>query len=168
MAATVGSLSLLADPATAQQLTVHDPAGDAVDHGLDLTRITVRNLDHKVVAKVHFVESVRGNLIISLDPRHATGLRMVSEYRPTGHTRNLVVPGAFTDKHGGEQPAPTRCKGFTVAWSAARPMATLSMPSRCLHRGNFGALRFAALTEKGPDSDYAPGESGSSAWIPRG
>jgi hypothetical protein len=38
-----------------------------------------------------------------------------------------------------------------------------------MHRGNYGAVRFAVLTERVADSDYAPDtKSGSSAWIPRG
>jgi hypothetical protein len=115
---------------------------------------------------------VRGDLIISIDPRGGRGLRLVSEYRPTAHTRNVVVAGAFTDRHLADQPRFLACKGFRVRWSADVPVATLRMPSRCLDGADYGAIRFAALTERGADSDYAPddstGEIGSSRLVPRG
>src|SRR4051794_36622465 len=69
-------------PASAQDLTGHDPAGDAAGPGLDITKVVYRNLDHRVVARVRFAEAVPGDLIVSVDPRGGTGLRLVSEYRP--------------------------------------------------------------------------------------
>jgi hypothetical protein len=161
--------SLLASPALAAQVTVQDPAGDAANRGLDITRVSVRNLDHAVVVKVRFVESVRGDLIVSIDPRRATGLRLVSEHRPGGETRNAVVAGAFTDRKMPEETKTSACRGFRVTWRADAPVVRVRMPSRCLHGGDYGAIRFAALTERGGDSDYTPEtRSGASRWIPRG
>jgi hypothetical protein len=172
VATMVSAACLVASPASAQQVTVHDASGDAANHGLDITSVRVRNLDHKIVTTVSFARSVRGDLIVSIDPRRATGIRLVSEYRPVGHTNNLVVAGAFTDKHQGGKTRVVKCKGFHVTWSPDTPTATLRLPAHCLHGGDYGAIRFGVLTERGSDSDYAPqtpsGDLGSSAWIPRG
>jgi hypothetical protein len=161
--------SLVASPALAAQVTVQDPAGDAANRGLDITRVSVRNLDHSVVVKVRFVESVRGDLIVSIDPRRASGVRLVSEHRPGGETRNAVIAGAFTDRKMPEAANASACRGFRVTWRTDAPVARLRMPSRCLHGGDYGAIRFAVLTERGGDSDYTPETtSGASRWIPRG
>lgn len=169
MTLAAAAASLFASPAFAAQVTVQDPDGDAANRGLDITRVTVRNLDHSVVVKVRFVESVRGDLIVSIDPRRARGLRLVSEYRPGGQTNNAVIAGAFTDKGGSEEPKTLACRGFRVNWRSDAPVATVRMPSRCLHGGDYGAIRFAVLTERGGDSDYTPEtNSGASRWIPRG
>ncbi len=170
--ATIVSVVLGAAPAVAQQTSVDDAPGDASNHDLDITRVTVQNLDHSVVVKVRFVASVRGDLIVSLDPRQDRGLRMISEYDPVGHTDNFLLGRAFTDHRGGQDAVP--CKGFRVRWSADEPTVTMRMPSHCLAGGDYGAVRFAALTEgaSGGDADGAPqrpnGDVGSSAWVPRG
>jgi hypothetical protein len=45
----------------------------------------------------------------------------------------------------------------------------MSLPAACLNSGNYGAVRFAVLTERESDTDYAPGSpTTSSPWIPRG
>ena len=48
----------------------------------------------------------------------------------------------------------------------------LRMPSGCLHHGDFGAVRFAVLTEGargGGDTDDAPdARRGVTPWLPRG
>lgn len=167
---TVAALSLASAPALAAQQTVHDPTGDASAHGLDIVAATVRNLDRAVVVRVRFAKAVRGDLIVSVDPRGGRGLRLVSEYRPTAHTNNVVMAGAFTDKHVPKNPGPLACKGFRVTWSAETPTVRMRMPSHCLHAGDYGAVRYAVLTEeRGGDSDYAPDtKRGASGWIPRG
>lgn len=171
--AALGALSAVAAPAMAAEATVHDHTGDAATHGLDIVRATVRNLDHAVVVRVRFVRAVRGDLVVSVDPRRARGLRLVSEYRPVGHTRNLVVAGAFSDKADTGQTTPVTCPGYRVAWSADAPVVRLRLPAACLHDGNYGAIRFGVLTEDttGSDSDYAPSpheRTAFSPWVPRG
>ncbi|MCW2845672.1 MAG: hypothetical protein JWN22_3588 [Nocardioides sp.] len=170
MAATVGTLTLMSTPAQAQVGSVVDPAGDASGSGLDIVSASVKNLDHTIVARVRFVESVRGDLVVSIDPRGARGVRLVSEYRPVAHTESFVLPGAFTDGSGDD--TAVDCPGFRVHGSAERPVARLELPSSCLQDGDFGAIRFAVLTERRGDTDYAPekadGDLGSSSWIPRG
>lgn len=163
------ALTAPALPASAQRVTVADPAGDATEPGLDIVSATFRNRDRAVVARVAFTEAVRGDLIVSVDPRGATGLRLVSEHRPRRTTRNYIVPGSFTDL----APRPAiRCRGFRVVWNTEIEVARMRMPSRCLHYGNYGALRFAVLTERRNDTDYAPemppGEPDATGWVRRG
>lgn len=159
---------LAAAPASAAHLTITDPRGDRMGHGLDITGATLRNLGHRIVVDVEFVRSVRGDLIVSVDPRHARGVRMVSEYDPVGHTRNVVLDGAFSNHDVGEEPARIPCHGFRVRWSPDEPTARLIMPARCLDGGDYTAVRYAVLTERRSDTDYAPGESGESPWVQRG
>lgn len=161
-------LALVAAPASAQSLTTPDPTDDTLGKGLDMTRIKVVNRDYAIVVKTTFVKSVRGEMIASIDPRKAHGLRLVSDYRPKGETKNFVVAGAFTDKGGGGDIV--KCKGFRVRWSTEEPTVTMKLPSRCLRDGDYGAVRAAFLTEgpKVSDVDYAPNEGESTDWIPRG
>jgi hypothetical protein len=166
VATSLTALVVGASPASAQQLTIADPAGDAANGGPDITDVTFRNLDNAVRVTVTFVRTMRGNMIVSVDPRHATGVRMVSEYRPAGHTTNVVLPHAFTDRQPGRGAEP--CRGFRVRWSPDAPTATFRMPSRCLHDGDYGALRFVVLTEHGSDSDFAPSTPRGTDWVPRG
>jgi len=169
--AIAAAITLLAGPAVAQRAAVSDPAGDAAGPGLDFTRVGVSNRDDRIVVRARFVQARRGDLIVSIDPRGASGVRLISEYRPNGTTTNYVVPGAFTARTAG---APTvACPRFTVVWRPARDLARLSMPSKCLHKGDYGAVRFAFLSERaGGDTDYGPatedGELSSSRFIPRG
>lgn len=159
-----------AGSASAQRLAVEDDAGDASRAGLDITRAVVSNRDYSVVVRVDFDELARSDLIVSIDPRRARGVRLISQYRPRGTTRNFVVRGAFTDK--GDGGGRVRCPGFRVTWDAADGSAILRLPDRCLNKGRYGAVRFSVLTERDADVDWAPendeGGVASSAWIPRG
>lgn len=168
--ATVAT-ALIAVPATAQQLAVDDATGDASRSGLDITSATVANRDSGILATVSFAEVKSGRLIVSIDRRRGRGVALVSTHRP-GPDRDFVVRGSFTDKKIGRRLA---CRGFSVTWDDKADTARLRLPARCLHRGNYGAVRFAVLTEQrtgGGDVDYAPqtrqGDIGSSAWVPRG
>lgn len=102
---------------------------------------------------------------MSVDQRGGTGLRLVSEHDPAGETTSYVLPNAFTDLRARE----ARCPGFRARWFDDRPVVRMVMPSRCLDSGDYGAIRFAVLTERGDDTDYAAGDPGDgSVWIPRG
>ena len=114
---------------------------------------------------VRFADDVRGDVIVSVDQRGGTGLRLISEHDPAGETTNYVIPGAFTDRRA----EGVRCPGFRARWLEDRPVVRMAMPSRCLDSGDYGAIRFAVLTERGDDTDYASGvPDEGSAWIPRG
>lgn len=167
---TTAALTSLAAPAMAQEAAVSDPAGDATNGGLDFVRVQVDNRDDKIVVRARFVEARPGDLIVSVDPRRKHGLRLVSDQRPGGETRSYVLPGAFTDRSAGASGA--QCPGFRVSWSAEKDLARMVLPSTCLQDGNYGAIRFQFLSERGSDSDFGPetqdGELGTSRWIPRG
>ena len=168
LALAVAAVMAVAAPAAAQQRSITDPAGDADNPGLDITGATVHNRDHAVVATVRFTELVRGDLIVSVDPRGARGVRLVSRYTGDGPGRTILVAGAFTDR-GDFSERPVRCRGLEADWSVEKSTATLRMPARCLHHGRYGAVRFAVLTERGADTDFAPDRrSGVSGWIARG
>jgi hypothetical protein len=163
--ATVSALVLVAAPSQAQELRVTDPQGDGANKGLDIVAARVDNADDRVVARVRFADDVRGDVIVSVDQRGGTGLRLISEHDPAGKTRNYVIPGAFTDRRA----EAVRCPGFRARWLEDRPVVRMAMPSRCLGSGDYGAIRFAVLTERGDDTDYASGvPDEGSAWIPRG
>lgn len=170
LVALLAPIAVLAGPAQARSLGVPDPAGDAANGGLDFTRVTVINRDRVIVVRATFVKARLGDAIISIDPRGQTGLRLVSEYRPHRTTRSYVLPGAFSDlRDGGD---PVTCRKLTVTWRPAKDLVRMSLPSRCLQGGDFGAVRFSFLSELGADTDYGPESSGDeigvSAWIPRG
>ena len=164
-AATVLGVLLVAPPSDAQQLRVTDPAGDAAGPGLDIVAARVDNRDYRVVARVRFAKDVRGDVIVSLDRRHGKGLRMVSRHRPAGQDKGFVLAGAFTDKGSG---ADVKCPGFRAGWRGDQPVVRMSLPAHCLNSGAYGAIRFAVLTERRGDTDYAPEPKGSSRWLPRG
>ena len=165
--AVVLAALLLAAPAHADDLTVEDPSGNGSDpRGLDVTSATLHNRGDRIVVDVAFAEAGRGDLIVSIDPRRARGVRLVSEYRPVSHTRNYVVAGAFGDRRPGHRAVD--CRGFRVRWSPEEPTVRLVLPARCLRDGEYDEVRFAVLTERGADDDYAPGEQGASGWVARG
>lgn len=158
---------LAAAPARADQVGLDDPAGDReTKRGLDITGATLRNLGDRIVVVVDFRSSVRGDLIVSVDPRRARGIRLVSEYRPVEHTRSYVLQGSFSD--GAPGGARVQCRGFRVRWSADEPTVRLVLPARCLRHGDYDELRFAVLTERGEDTDWAPEDTGASPWVARG
>jgi len=170
VAITVGALLSWLPSAHAQSLTLTDPAGDTSRSGLDITTVKVRNRDHAVIAKVSFVDAVRGDLIVSLTARHGPGVRIISKHRPQAGDSTFLLPGSFA-KAGARLP----CRGLTGAWDDDLETVKVRMPSRCLAEGNYGAIRFAVLTEPakgGGDVDCAPeranGDISHSAWIPRG
>ncbi|MDN4174175.1 hypothetical protein QWY28_14525 [Nocardioides sp. SOB77] len=167
--ATTALLALAASPAHAATLRLDDPEGDAGGaKRLDVVGVTIRNDDDRVVVRVAFAEERNGDLIVSIDPRGARGLRLVAEKRGEpggdGAIGQQVLPGAFTDTTTG--PSPVTCDSYRLTW--AGDVARMVMPSDCLHDGDYGAIRVAVLTENGADSDYAPGEQGATRWIARG
>jgi hypothetical protein len=150
-------------PATAQALTLTDPAGDNAGRGLDITQVTVLNRDNAITTRVQFARVMRGDLIVAVETRNGRGAYLISEHRPVRGDRDRAVT-----TNG------KRCRGFTVTWNADAKSANMRMPARCLRGGNFGAVRLFALTEDdASDIDMAPNVDGNqqmswSAWVPRG
>jgi hypothetical protein len=155
--------------ASAATIALDDPVGDAGGaKRLDLTRVTVANDDHRVVVRVVFADDRPGDLIVSIDPRRALGLRLIAQKRAGRDGDDVisqrVLPGAFTDAT--TRSGTVTCDGYRLRWSGT--VARLVMPSRCLHGGDYGAVRIAVLTENGSDSDYAPETKNATSWIARG
>ena len=147
-----------AAPASAQQLTVADPPGDS-SSGLDILGVTVRNADQAIVAELTVDDATRrGDIVVSVDPRSAGGVRLVTEFRPTRHSDVYLVRKAFTDHAQGHKQIPCAGLQLNQGTSSAGATITLRMPSTCLHDGNYGALRFGVLIEdpSGGDRDWAP------------
>ncbi|MGZ5399421.1 MAG: hypothetical protein ACXWDM_05360 [Nocardioides sp.] len=165
--AALALVAALTAPAQAAVGIIQDPVGDAVGNGLDITRAALDNRDDQIVVRVRFDALKRSDLIVSVDPRGAQGLRMISEYRPKGQTENYLVPFAFSNRGAG--PDDLDCPGYRVRWDTDTERAILRLPSSCLQDGDYGAVRFAVLTERGADADYAPENRREvSAFIARG
>ena len=168
---SVLSLLVLAAPAAnAERLALDDPVGDAANDKLDITRASLDNRDYRLVARVTLAEMERGDVIVSVDRRKGNGLRLVASRAADGSVRGRVLPGAFTDGRAGDD---RTCDRVAVAWDDDASKVTLRLPSRCWNAGDYGAVRFAVLTERGAgDRDWAPenadGEIGASAWVARG
>jgi hypothetical protein len=162
----------LTAPAHAQEVEIVDPAGDAANPGLDVTSVTLNSLDRTIVVTATFTKVRRGDLIVSIDPRGRDGVRLVSERAKDGTTTDAVLPGAFTDKGIQEEPAALDCPGYRVSWVPKQKRVQLVLPASCLNGGNYGAVRFGYLTERGADTDFGPqDEDGfltATDWIPRG
>jgi hypothetical protein len=162
----VGALLTATSPAHAQQLAVDDAAGDILDPGLDITKVTFHNRDRAVVANFEFVSDRRGTVIVFVKARHGSNVRMVSQHPAEGPDKTLFLAGR---KVG-------HCEGLSTDWDRRAATLKMRMPSRCLDEGNYGAIRNWALIEgyrsQSSDVDYAPeGPRGSlrvTDWIARG
>ncbi len=164
-AAVVMTMSFAA-PAQAGISTITDNAGDAGGPArLDIVAVKVNNAEGRIVTRVRFAERVAGSVIVSVDPRDAKGVRLVAIRKKDGTRRSYLLPGAFTNRDDPGSAVTCRGKDMKVRWRAKA--VRLVLPSACLHEGEYGAIRFAVLTENGSDSDYAP-HTGASRWLPRG
>jgi hypothetical protein len=164
------TLLLLAAPAAhAQRIALDDPVGDASNGKLDITRVSLANRDYRLVAKVRLAEMERGRVIVSVDRRRGKGIRLVAHRRADDSVRARVLAGAFTDRVRGSD---FTCGRFAVTWDEDASRVTLRLPSRCWNDGDYGAVRYAVLTERPGDSDWAPatddGGIGTSPWVARG
>lgn len=148
VAAALLAAAVLAVPGTAQarQSTVTDVAGDTAEPGLDFTSVTMRNGDRAVAFTLQFARDRRGDVIVNVKPRHRPPALIVSRHRRQGPDK------LFFSSRGEHQ-----CRRLSSRWNRRDATLTLRLPARCLHGGNYGALRFWALTENDArDVDYAP------------
>ena len=158
-------------PAVAQQVEVVDKPQDNEVPGLDIVTVNAQNNDRAVEVTVTFSRVLRGDLFVSVRARGTNdGVRIVSKRRPQTGDETYLLPGSFGGRGGA-----IRCRDLTGTWDPNAETMELRMPSRCLVRGNYGAVRFSVLTEQAggaADVDWAPedvtGEIDSTAWIPRG
>ena len=164
--AVVAGVLGVAGPAQARQVVVSDQAGDTTEPGLDITSATFRNRDRAIVATLTFVRDRPGAVIVGVRARKGPSVGIVSRH----HRHGADEVFAFSRRSGG-----AACSRVTSDWSRARATVTLRLPARCLNKGNYGAVRFFALTEEakgGADVDYAPqqpgGDDARTPWVPRG
>src|ERR1700754_2996686 len=153
-------LVALATPAQAASIGFTDPAGDGeAGPRLDITDVVVHNRDHRIVVETSYAQVSRGHLVVFLHARGTRGsIRVVSLHRPAGEDNNFVL-GQRKD-----------CAGLRVMWDAEADTSRVSLPSRCLHGGDYGAVRAWLLTEEssGSDADFAPARPKQADWVARG
>lgn len=151
--------------ATAQTISIDDPAGDGLKgRKLDITSVKVANRDHSIVTRVSFVRAAVGDLAIyygARGDRRTDVARVVSVHRPRGTTNTFeTVDGA--------QP----CTRLSVTWNHDNDTVTVRLPSRCFRAGNYGAVHVRVITEIGSDADIAPKNSAGgwrwTRWVRRG
>nr|CAA9358476.1 MAG: hypothetical protein AVDCRST_MAG46-3104 [uncultured Nocardioidaceae bacterium] len=154
----------VAAPAHADRMTVADEAGDTAAPGPDITSVSVRNLDRGVSVTLTFARDRPGEIFVGLQSRHHRPSIIFSSHRRTGpdDTDFFTRP---------DHP----CHRLTSDWDRRAATMQLRLPARCLHDGNYGALRIVAVTEGhrgGEDVDFAPqdrnGDPAWSDWVPRG
>ena len=172
----------LVSPAYAAVDFARDRVGDASsarnEKPMDITRVFVDNRDRQVVVRVDFDKPAFGSLIVSVDPRGGEGVRLISQHRRASADQpdeDFVLPHAFTDTASddpsNDEPVATDCPRFRVAWNDRSTQARMVLPSTCLNGGDFGAIRYAVLTEtpRNGDSDFAhAGRASNTDWVRRG
>jgi hypothetical protein len=132
--------------------------------GLDIRGMSFANRDHAIVTTLTFKRDRRGVALVGIRTRRGKLTTTIeSRHRRHGLDHTFVQQGA-------------PCKHVTARWQRRPAQVTIRLPARCLHKGDFGALRMAsATTLLSNDSraiDYAPQRRDGSVlftdWIPRG
>lgn len=138
----------LAPAASAAELTVTDPSRDNTANGLDIVSGVLENGDNTLSGTVSFRTDRDGALIVGLKAHDRGLIRVVSKHREGGGSRSVLI-----DNDGR-----VNCDGLVVRWNAKAGSARFSVPSTCLWKGNYGAVRPWFLTEgldSGSDIDVA-------------
>ncbi len=161
--ASVLAVALSASPVQARHLSVTDAGRDTWRTGLDITGVQIGNNDQAVVAQVRLANAVRGRVIVSVEARRGSGLRLLHLHRPGRRDRTAVMRGPLMLL---PQSACPRASG---TWHARTRSVTLRLPSRCLDAGQYGAVRISVLTERprGADVDAAPQKSNRQPTVTR-
>jgi hypothetical protein len=156
----VGALSVgltlgLVPAAHAATETLTDVANDQLRPGLDIIGVVVANGDYAVTVTMNFRTDRNGYAVVGLKARDRGLLRVVGRHDADGADRDFLL-----DADGR-----VRCAGLTSSWGAGT--VTLTVPSTCLWRGSYGAVRAPWLLTEGQghaDVDVA----GPTHWIARG
>lgn len=125
------------------------------------------------LTRVRFVEATVGELYIQYwlrgpgGPENAVGAIARSVGRLGRVDRNRI------ELWNGPRHRIIDCRRLVITWDHERNRVDVSFPSRCLAKGNFGALRVRVIVEYGGiDMDVAPktadGEWRWTRWIRRG
>lgn len=156
----VGALSVgltlgLVPAAHAATETLTDVANDQLRPGLDIVGAVVANDDDAMTVTMNFRADRDGYAVVGLKGRERGLLRVVGRHDVNGADRDFLL-----DADGR-----VRCAGLTSTWDATT--VTLTVPSTCLWRGNYGAVRAPWLLTEAlghADVDVA----GPTRWISRG
>lgn len=156
----VGALSVgltlgLVPTAQAADETLTDVANDQLRPGLDIIGAVVTNDDYAVTVTMNFRADRNGYAVVGLKARDRGLLRVVARHDVDGADRDFLL-----DAEGR-----VRCAGLTSSWAATT--VTLTVPSTCLWRGSYGAVRAPWLLTEAlghADVDVA----GPTRWISRG
>jgi hypothetical protein len=154
---SITTLVVASPPAVAADLVRTDPAHDTERPGLDIVSAAVTNTDHEVTALIGFATDRRGTTVLGLATDDRAVHRVVYTNDGYGH-EGITLLG-----RGGARP----CPRMTGTWEASGPLLRISVPSTCLWRGRFGAIRAWVSTERlntGLDVDRLA----RSVRIPRG
>ncbi|WP_243057588.1 hypothetical protein [Nocardioides sp. SR21] len=169
----VTALALSAAPAGAAQVTVPDPQGDSPEAPLDLLGFTASNNDLHLRIELTVEDATRdGDLFVNVKPRQGDGVRIVSRFRPAGKSRTFLLDQAVTDDGAGKNTR-LRCPGLKLrqGFAGSLPTIIFDLPSRCLSKGNYGALRLIAVVEADRDAQVKPeanDEIAKSDYVARG
>lgn len=156
----VGALSAglalgLVPAAQAAEETLTDLANDQSRPGLDIVGATVTNDDYALTVTMNFRADRNGYAVVGLKARDRGLLRVAGRRDVDGADRDFLL-----DADGR-----VRCPGLTSTWTATT--VALTIPSTCLWRGNYGAVRAPWLLTEAlghADVDVA----GPTHWIARG
>lgn len=146
---TLGFAVALALPATAAELTITDPVRDNAEPGLDMVSGILANDDYVLSGTVGFRKDASGTLVVGLKAHERGMIRIISHHRAGGSGTARLI-----DRDGGR----IACEGLAVSWNTAGASAAFSVPSSCLWKGNYGAVRPWYLIEglrSGHDVDLA-------------
>ena len=156
-ALSVGLSLGLAPAAHAAQETLTDAVNDQEARGLDLVGATLANDDYALTLTMNFRNDRSGYAVVALKARDRALLRVAGKHQVGGANREFLLDGDGR----------ISCDGLTSDWDAEGRSVTFTVPSTCLWRGNYGAVRSPwLLTEQldGGDVDIA----GPTGWIARG
>jgi hypothetical protein len=155
----VAGLTLLASPAAyAAELELADPARDSNGPGLDVVGVEVSNDDYRLATTVDYRVNRSGTTIVGVKARNRAVVRVVNYHRVDGDDKTFLID---------HNDARVSCPGLRSDWDTDDAELTVSVPSSCLWRGNYGAVQPWVLTEpldSGRDVDLLT----TKQWIARG
>jgi hypothetical protein len=158
-AAGVAGLILLASPAAhAAELELTDPTRDNDGPGLDIVGASLTNNDYRMNITLDYRVNRSGMTIVGLKARDRASIRLIDKHQADGGGRTFLL-SASNDA--------INCGGLRADWDAEDAELNVSVPSRCLWSGNYGAVRPWFLTEPigtGKDVDFLE----TNQWIARG
>jgi hypothetical protein len=133
----LGIGAALAPAALAAELTITDPTQDTNRGGLDIVSGVLNNGDYVMSGTVSFRKDVDGTVIVGLKARDKGLMRVVSRHQAGGSSNARLL-----DRNGR-----IACDGLVVQWNYPDASMTFSLPSTCVWKGNYGAVRPWYLTE---------------------